>query len=135
VTFDELMTDDGRMVFRVNREVHPDVTPLVARVGETQVWDLVNESGMDHPFHLHGFFFQVLARNGAPEADVSWEDTTILRGHERVRIAFRPESRPGVWMFHCHILEHGANGMMGRLVVEDPAQPTRRPEDPAQAHH
>jgi hypothetical protein len=36
------------------------------RVGELQVWELVNETGMDHPFHLHGFFFQVIAIDGAP---------------------------------------------------------------------
>ena len=41
------------------------------RVGELQVWELVNETGSDHPFHLHGFFFQVIEANGeAPPSGV-----------------------------------------------------------------
>jgi FtsP/CotA-like multicopper oxidase with cupredoxin domain len=96
-------------------------------VGEVQVWDLVNLSEMSHPFHLHGFFFQVLARDGLPVEEPTWEDTLELRGEERVRIAFRPDDRPGMWMFHCHILEHVANRMMGHLLVEDPARPGPSP--------
>jgi FtsP/CotA-like multicopper oxidase with cupredoxin domain len=49
---------------------------------------------MEHPFHLHGFFFQVVSRNGVPEAEATWEDTIQLRGQERVRIAFRPTAAP-----------------------------------------
>jgi FtsP/CotA-like multicopper oxidase with cupredoxin domain len=105
------------VTFRVNGEVFPDVTPIAARVGEVEVWELVNESEMDHPFHLHGFFFQVLSRDGVRLELPSWEDTIPLHGHERVRIVFRPDDRPGMWMFHCHILEHVENGMMGVLHV------------------
>jgi len=50
--------------WRIDGQAHHHVGPV--RVGELQVWDVVNQTKMDHPFHLHGFFFQVLAVNGAP---------------------------------------------------------------------
>ena len=57
----------------VDGETHHHADPV--RVGELQVWDVVNETKMDHPFHLHGFFFQVIEVNGAPPQFLSWEDT------------------------------------------------------------
>src|SRR4051794_16802348 len=82
------------------------------RVGELQVWELVNETSQDHPFHLHGFFFQVLA-DGA----VAWKDTVNVPQKKSVRIAWLPADRPGEWMYHCHILEHHAMGMMAHFSV------------------
>ncbi len=72
---------------------------------------------MDHPFHLHGFFFQVLAINGQPPAWRSWEDVVNLPPKSTTRIAFIADDRPGRWMYHCHILEHHAAGMMGHFDV------------------
>ena len=99
----------------VNDEQHHHDAPV--KVGELQVWDIVNETGMDHPFHLHGFFFQVVAVDGTPTAPTAWEDTVNVVGKGRVTIAFRPDDRPGRWMYHCHILEHHAAGMMGHFDV------------------
>ena len=87
------------------------------RVGELQVWDLVNETSQDHPFHLHGFFFQVVEENGEPPPVLSWEDTVNVRKKGQVRIAWLPDDRPGEWMYHCHILEHHAMGMMAHFDV------------------
>ncbi len=87
------------------------------RVGELQVWDVVNGSPVHHPFHLHGFFFQVLEVNGEPPPFASWEDTVNVPARGRVRIAWVPDERPGSWMFHCHILEHHAAGMMAHVDV------------------
>jgi FtsP/CotA-like multicopper oxidase with cupredoxin domain len=99
----------------INDEQHHHDAPV--KVGELQVWELVNETGMDHPFHLHGFFFQVVAMDGAPTVPRSWEDTVNVAAKRRVTIAFRPDDRPGRWMYHCHILEHHAAGMMGHFEV------------------
>jgi FtsP/CotA-like multicopper oxidase with cupredoxin domain len=99
----------------VNDETHHHDAPV--KVGELQVWEVVNETGMDHPFHLHGFFFQVVAIDGAPTTPTSWEDTVNVAAKRRVTIAFRPDDRPGQWMYHCHILEHHAAGMMGHFEV------------------
>jgi FtsP/CotA-like multicopper oxidase with cupredoxin domain len=87
------------------------------RVGELQVWELVNETGSDHPFHLHGFFFQIVDANGEPPPVVSWEDTVNVPKKSRLRIAWLPDDRPGEWMYHCHILEHHAMGMMAHFEV------------------
>jgi len=108
---------NGRVVFMINGRSYPDVPDIETRVGATETWDLINESEMEHPFHLHGFFFQVLSRNGIAESVSTWEDTIQLRGLERVRIVFRIDGRPGAWMYHCHILEHVDNGMMATMHV------------------
>jgi FtsP/CotA-like multicopper oxidase with cupredoxin domain len=101
--------------FLVNGEMHHHDQPV--KVGELQVWDVVNASLMDHPFHLHGFFFQVLSINGKAPAFRSWEDVVNLPPRSTVRIAWMPEDRPGSWMYHCHILEHHEAGMMGHFEV------------------
>ena len=99
----------------VNGETHHRDAPV--KVGELQVWDVVNDSGLDHPFHLHGFFFQVVAIDGVATTPRSWEDTVNIAARRRVTIAFRADDRPGEWMYHCHILEHHAAGMMGHFQV------------------
>ena len=101
--------------FVVNKEPHHRDKPV--KVGELQVWDIINDTLMDHPFHLHGFFFQVVAVNGEPPAYRSWEDTVNVPPRARVRIAWMPDDRPGEWMYHCHILEHHESGMMGHFAV------------------
>jgi FtsP/CotA-like multicopper oxidase with cupredoxin domain len=99
----------------VEGEAHHHADPV--RVGELQIWDVVNETKMDHPFHLHGFFFQVVEVNGTPPEYLSWEDTINVPANGRVRIAWLPDDRPGSWMYHCHILEHHAAGMMAHFEV------------------
>jgi FtsP/CotA-like multicopper oxidase with cupredoxin domain len=104
--------------FLINGEQHHAAPPV--RVGELQIWDVINNTLMDHPFHLHGFFFQVLSKNGAPPAYRSWEDTENVPAKGRIRIAWMPDDRPGSWMFHCHILEHHEAGMMAHFDVLHP---------------
>jgi multicopper oxidase len=79
--------------------------------------EVVNQTKMDHPFHLHGFFFQVLEVNGTPPPFRSWEDTVKVPAKGMIRIAWMPDNRPGEWMYHCHILEHHAAGMMAHFCV------------------
>jgi FtsP/CotA-like multicopper oxidase with cupredoxin domain len=101
--------------FMIDGEMHHRADPV--RVGELQVWDIVNETPIDHPFHLHGFFFQVLSVNGSGPPYRSWEDTVNVPPKGTVRIAWLPDDRPGEWMYHCHILEHHAAGMMAHFQV------------------
>jgi len=105
--------------FLVNDTMHSNDEPV--RVGELQVWEVSNTSMMDHPFHLHGFFFQVLEKNGIAPEYVSWKDTINLTPRSKVKIAWMPDNRPGMWMYHCHILEHHEAGMMANFEVIDPA--------------
>jgi len=101
--------------FVVNGERHHHDEPV--KVGQLQVWDVLNETKMDHPFHLHGFFFQVLAINGKTPEFRSMEDVVNVPPKATVRIAWYPDDRPGSWMYHCHILEHHAAGMMAHFDV------------------
>lgn len=101
--------------FRVNNKLHADDAPV--KVGELQVWEIANVSLMDHPFHLHGFFFQVLEVNGEAPAYRAWKDTYNLPPKSKIKIAWIPDNRPGKWMYHCHILEHHAAGMMAHFEV------------------
>ena len=87
-------------------------------VGATEIWEIENVVGMDHPFHLHGFQFQVLDRDGVPEKFRAWKDMLNIPKHSTARIIVRYDDFPGKWMFHCHILDHEDHGMMGVLEVK-----------------
>jgi FtsP/CotA-like multicopper oxidase with cupredoxin domain len=80
------------------------------------VVELVNDTAWDHPMHLHGHAFRVLAMNGKPTRHREWRDTVLLRARETAEIAFVADN-PGDWMFHCHVLEHQAGGMMAVVRV------------------
>ncbi|MFN2324646.1 MAG: multicopper oxidase family protein, partial [Gemmatimonadales bacterium] len=86
-------------------------------LGATEIWQLENIVGMDHPFHLHGFQFQVLDRDGVAEPFPAWKDTINVPRKSVVRFIVRYDNFPGKWMFHCHILDHEDHGMMGILEV------------------
>jgi FtsP/CotA-like multicopper oxidase with cupredoxin domain len=104
-------------VFSINDEAWPDSTPLFGAPGDVEIWEIVNESEMDHPFHLHGMSFQVLDESGTVIERLGWKDTVNVPQEQTVRFAvqFGDEGR---WMYHCHILEHAERGMMGELMLE-----------------
>ena len=72
---------------------------------------------MQHPIHLHGQRFLVLAVNGVPNENLAWKDTVLVPAGATVDILLDP-SNPGRWMGHCHIAEHLSAGMMMGFVVE-----------------
>jgi len=84
--------------------------------GETAIFSLDNRTAFEHPMHLHGYHFRVLARDGLPVPHRIWRDTVLVAPQERVEIAFKAEV-PGDWMFHCHTLEHQMAGLMGFIRV------------------
>lgn len=112
----ETETPNG-VVFSINGESWPFNSPVVVRQGGLEIWEIQNEAEMDHPFHLHGMFFEVLSVGGAPALRQGWKDTVNVPMFSTVRFAVRYEPL-GTWMFHCHILEHAEKGMMGDLMVE-----------------
>ena len=101
-----------------NRHFDFSRVDFTTKLGATEIWKVENLVGMDHPFHLHGFQFQVLERNGKPEPYLSWKDAVNVRRQETVRFVVRFDDFPGKWMFHCHILNHEDQGMMGILEVK-----------------
>lgn len=95
----------------------PAMEPLLTlKRGRSYVLALTNDTGWHHPIHLHGHSFRVIVRNGAPTQYREWQDTVLMAPRERVEIAFIADN-PGAWMFHCHIAEHLAAGMMGIVSV------------------
>ena len=93
---------------------------LTSKVGDVELWEIYNGSDMDHPLHLHGTQFQLVEREklGKKTAAsfLAWKDTVNITSKETVRIKLR-YATPGLRMYHCHILEHEDNGMMGTLNV------------------
>jgi suppressor of ftsI len=91
------------------------------RRGEPVKIRLVSERrsahAMQHPIHLHGQRFLVLAVNGVPVDDLVWKDTVLVPAGGTVDILLDP-SNPGRWMAHCHIAEHLSAGMMMGFEVE-----------------
>lgn len=107
----------GMMSFSFNgQKFDMDRVDIRAKLGTVELWELVNNTDMDHPFHLHINAFQVYARNGKPEPQVVWKDVVNVRSKETVQILVPFTDFPGKTMFHCHLLEHEELGMMG--VVE-----------------
>ena len=100
-------------VFSINKEVFPKVTPYVVTQDDVEIWEITNDAEMDHPFHLHGTFFQVL-----DQPHLGWKDTVNVPQKSTIRYVVRFDN-PGMWMFHCHILEHSERGMMGELHVSE----------------
>jgi FtsP/CotA-like multicopper oxidase with cupredoxin domain len=109
----------------INGVAYPNAAPFMADVGETQVWTLSNPTiPFAHPFHMHGFFFQVLTNDGETPLDpLEWKDTVNVPVYGTVKVVVRYDDRPGMWMFHCHILDHAEAGMMGSLMVMEPPSP------------
>jgi FtsP/CotA-like multicopper oxidase with cupredoxin domain len=95
----------------------PNRVDIAARLNDTEIWSIENRDAMDHPFHLHGFSFQVLDRNGVPEPFPVWEDTVNVPKGQSLRFIVRYADHPGKRMFHCHIMDHEDYGMMGILEV------------------
>jgi FtsP/CotA-like multicopper oxidase with cupredoxin domain len=93
------------------------------KVGDQVKIRLLNEMAgdhpMHHPFHVHGAGrFLVLSRDGAPEPNLVWKDTVLVRTGETVDILL-DVTNVGVWMAHCHIAEHHESGMMFSFEVTE----------------
>jgi bilirubin oxidase len=97
------------------KRMDPHRVDIRGRLGTTEIWEIQNVVGMDHPFHLHGFHFQVLDRGGVAEPFRSWKDLVNVPKHSSVRVVVHFEDYAGEWMYHCHILDHEDEGMMGLL--------------------
>ncbi len=92
-------------------------------LGETEIWEISNRGmgmmSVPHSFHVHGTQFQVLTLNGAAPPPVlgGWKDTVLLWPGDVVRIIVRFDDYTGLYMYHCHVLEHEDSGMMGQFEV------------------
>lgn len=110
-------------VFSINHQFM-DMQRINLRIplGSTQVWMVHNEAEMAHTFHVHGTSFWIQGRNGHPatSSEHGWKDTLLIRPGEQIQIAMsfhHPATDAYPYMYHCHMLEHEDNGMMGQFTV------------------
>jgi spore coat protein A len=91
------------------------------KIGSIEIWRFINRSGMVHPMHVHGVKFQILDINGRPPSAGSgydgWKDTVQVPAWGEVRVIARFSGFPGIYAFHCHILEHEDRAMMSQYQV------------------
>lgn len=107
----------GQLEMGINGVPASAADHIMTPLGERQLWTVKNTFDFDHPFHLHGYFFRVLDVNGAPPVIREWRDTVNVPVNATVRFLVDFDARPGMWMFHCHILDHADAGMMGMIHV------------------
>jgi len=110
----------------INGKLYPRTPMFMVARGDLVRIVLVNDSGNEHPMHLHGHHFLVLTRNG--KAVRPWStDTLNMLPHERYDVAFRADN-PGVWMLHCHNLGHAAAGLTMHVMYGGVMTPFRAGE-------
>ena len=89
-------------------------------LGRPEVWEFVNNGAFPHPVHVHGGQHRILSREGGRGQVMPWErgrkDTALLFPGERIRMAVR-FTEPGIFLLHCHNLEHEDGGMMSNFEV------------------
>jgi FtsP/CotA-like multicopper oxidase with cupredoxin domain len=90
--------------------------------GATEMWTFVNDSGFPHPVHMHAVHFQVLERTGGRAGVLPWErgwkDTVLVLPGERVDVIATFDRHRGLYLMHCHNLEHEDMGMMINFLIE-----------------
>jgi FtsP/CotA-like multicopper oxidase with cupredoxin domain len=119
-----IWTLNGR-VFDINSIAPDEYLPFE----QLEVWDFINQSMIAHPMHIHNVQFNVIDRQSmmsgsadyqtmrAGFVDDGWKDTVLVMPGERVRLLVKFLTYSGMFMYHCHILEHESMGMMRNLMV------------------
>ena len=105
----------------------------IVQLGSKELWEFHNTGGgmmnMPHPIHLHGKQFQVIERSGVMHegyVDEGWKDTVLIMPGERIRFLVDFADYPGLFLYHCHNLEHEDMGMMRNYFVRGPISSEQR---------
>lgn len=91
--------------------------------GNTEIWNITNQSMMAHPFHVHGNSFYILSVNGStPPANLRGRKDVVvippMNGSVKIIMRFEDFNDPNMpFMYHCHILSHEDTGMMGQFII------------------
>ncbi len=129
VTRDMVLAGADRGRFTINGQTMTTMASMMnmndimtVRLGDTEVWTVINNSDETHMFHVHDVQFQILSRSsgGVAANEIGSKDTVRVNPGETVKIIMRftDFADPNTpYMFHCHILEHEDEGMMGQFVV------------------
>ena len=109
------------MFHLINGEVY-DMNRIDERVeaGSIEMWQFINVSDEPHPMHIHGAQFQILERGRELDAkDKGWKDTVIVDLFEQMKVMVKFADHPGLFVAHCHNLEHSETGMMINVEIDD----------------
>ena len=103
-------------MFTINGEsFDPMRVNTTVSLGTVEEWTIVNTSAMNHPFHLHVWPMQLVSVGGKPVSDVRWQDVVNVPFNSEVVVRISFEHISGKSMYHCHILDHEDQGMMGMI--------------------
>lgn len=119
VALDETMVlNDGPLGFTINGKGFPATAPIALKQGQTVRIRYMNEGLQIHPMHLHGLVQKVVAKDGYELPQPYDVDTLMVAPGERYDVLVKADE-PGVWAFHCHILNHveGPEGMFGMVTA------------------
>jgi FtsP/CotA-like multicopper oxidase with cupredoxin domain len=101
----------GRGTMAINGLSWPHTERLGYAQGDSIRWRVLNFTELDHPMHLHGFYFRMDAKgNGVADTLYTSDQqrmavTEILEPFQTLSLAWRAD-RPGNWIFHCHYAVH-----------------------------
>jgi manganese oxidase len=119
-----VLNDAGTIGLSLNGKSFPGTTPYSMKVGETMLVNYFNEGLMSHPMHMHQPVGWIIAKDGVPLDVPMPSDTINVAPGERYTVIYHVKD-PGVWAWHCHILNHaeGPQGMFGMVtaVIVEPA--------------
>ncbi|MHA7277955.1 multicopper oxidase family protein [Arthrobacter sp. Hz1] len=102
------------MAFTINgREFDPARTDTPVAAGAVEEWTLTNSSPMDHPVHLHVWPMQIIEDGDRDVSEPRWQDVINVPAFEQVKVLIAFDDFSGRTVYHCHILDHEDQGMMG----------------------
>ena len=121
-------------------DMHSVAKDEIVRLGDLEIWEFENLAGsgmgmmggmnLPHPMHVHGLQFQVIERQissaglaawqtlGEGFVDEGWHDTVLVMPGEKVKVLLKFENFTGLYLYHCHNLEHEDMGMMRNYRVD-----------------
>jgi FtsP/CotA-like multicopper oxidase with cupredoxin domain len=117
------------------------IPDIVVKQGDVEDWIIENRSSELHAFHIHQIHFMMLEWDGFPVNEPFLRDTINVPYYNgralqypsvKLRMDFRDPNSVGTYVYHCHLLEHEDNGMMGLIRVE-PADRAASPAAPDSA--
>ena len=104
------MAKEQSITLTVNGKTYPDIPTINVKQGERVRVRFIGAGQFEHPMHLHGFPFKIVATDGYPVPEVAQLTKDVVPVHpgERFDIEFVADN-PGKWAFHCHIVHHATN--------------------------
>jgi blue copper oxidase len=111
--------------FGINgRAFNMDSVNVVTYINNTEIWSLQNHTYVAHPFHVHNVQFNVIEKSGAPVpiTERGWKDVVLVMPQDSAKFITRFETFANAsepYMYHCHLLHHEDDGMMGQFLVVD----------------